>query len=374
MTEWDEVAAPGTDPATLARLVQHVVAGPGTAAIGRLVAGAAAGLPPPEPATALRRALDACGAKTAASPPDGADIVEAWARAGVRVACLGDPLYPQRLLADWPRPGLPLLLAWRGAPPHRDTPAVAIVGARRATPYGTGIAGWLAEAASAAGVTVVSGGAVGIDAAAHAAALRGGGGTQVVLGCGHGVPYPSVHARPGGLFDRILHSGGTVLSEHLPRTRPRPGVVRERNRIVAALADAVVVVEGGARSGSLLTAGAAADLGIPVLAVPGDVRRPGSTAPHRLLAEGAAPCTGPADLLDVLPDTAAATPTPAATVDLPPALLGPLQAAWPAPLRVDDLAAASGLPIARVLVALTRAALAGEVAEDADGVRLCRPP
>src|SRR5690606_1664623 len=129
-------------------------------------------------------------------------------------------------------------------------------------------------------------GAVGIDAAAHRAALESGGTTTVVLGCGHGVPYPRAHAVPGGLFDRVLDTGGALASELLPDEPPRAWQVRARNRLVAALVDVVVVVEGGARSGSLLTATAAADRGVTVMAVPGDVRAPGSVAPHRLLAEG----------------------------------------------------------------------------------------
>ncbi|MEX0869263.1 MAG: DNA-processing protein DprA, partial [Nitriliruptoraceae bacterium] len=139
-----------------------------------------------------------------------------------------------------------------------------------------------------AGARVVSGGAVGVDAAAHHASLASPGGTTVVLGCGHQVSYPRPHARTGGLFAQVVASAGTVCSELLPYEPPRPGAVRARNRVVAGLADVVVVVEGGTHSGSLLTASAAAEWGRTVLAVPGDVRAPGSQAPHRLLAEGAA--------------------------------------------------------------------------------------
>jgi DNA processing protein len=313
-------------------------------------------------------------------------VARTWIDLGVRAAVVGDPAYPRRLAAGWPDTDGPPLLAWRGTPPG-DGPAVALVGARRATGYGAGVTAWLAETVGRAGVRVVSGGAVGIDGTAHLAALESPGGTTVVLGCGHAVPYPQGHAAPGGLFDRVLDHGGTLVSELLPHQPPLPAHVRARNRIVAALADVVVVVEGGARSGALVTASAAAERGVPVLAVPGDVRAPGSAAPHRLLAEGAAPCTDPADIVGVLRGVAAgacdptdaadadpSTPTPARAVSLPDAVHRALAEAWPRPLRVDDLALTTGLPAPVLLASLTRAQLAGEVADGPDGVRLRHAP
>lgn len=305
-------------------------------------------------------------------------VVRAWASLGVRLVTPAASGYPPRLGAGWPHTDGPSLLAWRGELPSRR-PVVSIVGARRATGYGTGVAAWLAEAVADAGATVVSGGAVGIDAAAHLAALERPGGTAVVLGCGHAVRYPRPHAGPGGLFERIVRHGGGVLSELLPHEQPHAGNVRARNRIVAGLADAVVVVEGGARSGALLTATSALDRSIPVLAVPGDVRAPGSAAPHRLLAEGAAPCSSPADLLDALgqvgtaDEGAAQPPLPTVTV-LPDDVHALLAAAWPRPLPVDDLAVATGRPAASLLGTLTRARIAGETADDASGIRLRRAP
>lgn len=311
------------------------------------------------------------------------EVLERWQRLGVRAATVEDPAYPEPLRAGWPHLDAPPLLAWRGQPPADGASAVAIVGARRATGYGTGVAAWLAEAVASAGARVVSGGALGIDAAAHRAALERPGGTTVVLGCGHAVAYPRPHAAPDGLFASVLDHGGTLLSEQLPTTRPHPGNVRARNRIVAGLADVLVVVEGGARSGSLVTATAAADRGVPVLAVPGDVRAPGSAAPHRLLAEGAAPCTAPSDLLETLGGVGAATADAAggdASGDhvtlsvLPDDVHALLAAAWPRPVPVDDLAARTGRPVAVLLGALTRARVAGETADDASGVRLRRAP
>jgi DNA processing protein len=360
---WGDVAAPGTDPDRLAALVVALVTDLG--ALRQHVQ-----------ATRDRGVVAAVRAATAAPAVDldgaAAAVATDWARLGVHVALAGDPAYPARLRPD-DVPAAPLFVAWRGAPPA-DGPAVAIVGSRRATAYGRGVAAWLAEAVAGAGVRVVSGGAVGIDAAAHAAALDAPGGTTVVLGCGHAVGYPAPHAAPDGLFDRVLAAGGTVLSELLPRATARPQHVRERNRIVAALSDAVVVVEGGGRSGALVTAGVAADLGVPVLAVPGDVQAPGSAAPHRLLAEGAGICTGPTDLLESLGQTATVTPRPAPVTGLPDPVAAALVERWPRAIDVDELARLAAIPAGALLAALTRARIAGTVALGPEGVRLRRAP
>ncbi len=227
---------------------------------------------------------------------------------------------------------------------------------------------------------MVSGGALGIDAAAHGAVLEHG--TTVVLGCGHAVDYPRSHARRGGLFERAVAGGGALVSELLPTDQPRPYNVRARNRIVAGLVDVVVVVEGGPTSGSLVTATDAADAGVEVMAVPGDVRAAGSAAPHRLLREGAVACTGPEDLLAALSQRLSVPEHSRRAADgdqvdlsvLPTALVEVLRAAWPRPVRTDQLAARAGVPVGTVLAAVTRGRVAGAVTETAEGVRLTRPP
>lgn len=368
------VAAPGTHPDAL------------VAVLGWLVR-------PRHTAAALRRAVATTGDvhEVAASMADVAgqprgevargvaDILTTWVSLGVRAAIVGDTAYPDRLADGWPELGPPPLLAWRGTAPGA-VPGVAIVGARRPSGYGTAVASWLAEAVTAAGVQVLSGGAVGIDAAAHRAALEGPGGTTIVLGCGHAVDYPRAHARTGGLFDQAVEHGGSVLSELLPHERPCAGNVRARNRIVAALADVVVVVEGGPRSGSLVTAAAAADWGRPVLAVPGDVRAPGSVAPHRLLAEGAGPCTSPSDVLEhvgtpvtTVQDASMGASAPTGSV-LPDPVRRLLEEAWPRPVRTDTLAEQAGVSAAQLLASLTRASIAGEVGRGPDGIVLRRAP
>ncbi len=292
---------------------------------------------------------------------------------------------PSRLVATAAQPPW---LAMRGQPPPAATAAVAIVGSRKASDYGRGMAAWLAEAAGAAGVHVVSGGAVGIDAAAHGAALASPAGTTVVLGCGHDVAYPRPHAGAGRLFDQVMETGGALVSESLPDESPRPWRVRSRNRLIAALVDVVVVVEGGSRSGALVTATWAADYGITVLAVPGDARAPGSAAPLRLLRDGAGVCASPDDLLAALPHGAGGAigrrgpgDDPARDVarrpiasSLPEAARAVLAAAWPRPVTMADLATRSRVAVGPLLAAVTAAQVAGQVTRDLDGLRLCRDP
>lgn len=376
---WADVAAPGTDAGRLRRVVAALVDVGYRLSRDLARAGLHGGglLAPSDDTASI---LDGLAAHAVAPPDEVAAVAAAWQDLGVRAALLGDPAYPPRLERRWPGLAAPALLAWRGgATGCWDRPAVAIVGARRATGYGSGIAAWLAETLARAGVVVVSGGAVGVDAAAHEGALAAGGVTAVVLGCGHGARYPRVHATAGGLFDRVLAAGGYVVSEHRPGTGPTPAHVLSRNRIVAGLADALVVVEGSARSGSLRTAEVAADAGVPVLAVPGDVRAPGSVAPHRLLADGAAPCTSPADVLAVLDPGSVADDDPRVVTAggvsaLPDAVRLELERRWPRPVRVDELARATGTAAGTLLAALTRARIAGELAEGVEGVRLTRHP
>lgn len=371
---WAQVAAPGTDPDLLADVVAALRGDESTTR--RRVSDAV------DAGRAADRAVRVvAGARVVADPAD-LGLARAWQAAGVRVAVLGDPACPPRAERV---PDPPPLLAVRGDPDVLCSgPVVAVVGARAATGYGRGVAAWLAEAAARAGVHVVSGGAVGIDGAAHGASLDLPGRTTVVLGCGHDVAYPRPHAAAGGLFDRVVDAGGAIVSEYLPGTPPRAPRVRARNRLVAGLADAVVVVEGGARSGSLLTATAAGERGVTVMAVPGDVRAPGSAAPHRLLVEGAVPCTSPADLLDVLGRAAVPAPVsgpPGADADgahapsvLPDVVRRALVTAWPRPVPVEDLARNAGLATGALLAALTRARVAGEVAQGPAGVVLRRDP
>lgn len=216
-------------------------------------------------------------------------------RAGGVLVVPGDPQWPGGLddLGDT----APFALWCRGALPAGT--CVAVVGSRASTTYGERVAFDLAEGASSRGVAVVSGGAYGVDAAAHRGALAGAGPTVVVLARGVDRAYPAGNAR---LFEEAVGSGGAVVGELPPGSLPTKSRFLERNRLIAALSGATVVVEAAWRSGALSTARRAADLLRPVGAVPGPVTSAASAGCHRLLREGVAVCvTDTAELLELLP-------------------------------------------------------------------------
>lgn len=204
------------------------------------------------------------------------------ARCGMEVCTWGSADYPpaMRHLHDPP----PVLFL-RGRRELLGRPAVTIVGARRATPRAREVAERLGHFVARAGIPVASGMALGIDGAAHRGALRAGGDTLAVLGRGADRAYPGAHR---GLFRDIAHRG-LIVSEFLPGTPALPHHFPRRNRILAALARAVVVVEAGASSGALITVDHALDLGIDVWSVPGPIEVPTCEGSNRLLAEGARP-------------------------------------------------------------------------------------
>jgi DNA processing protein len=238
---------------------------------------------------------------------------------------------------------IPKTLWVTGRLPADDERTLAIVGARAATGAACGRAEALARAAAKSGYAIVSGGALGIDAAAHRGALAAGGATFAVLGCGIDVVYPDRH---GPLFAEIA-AGGGVLTEHAPGTPPRAQHFPARNRIVAALAEVTVVVEAQAASGALITARFARKLGRRVLAMPGS---PGC---DELLATGAEALDDAAALLDRLAGRSpAAVAVPAA---LEP-LVGALRAGAATP---GELARRMATTLPATLAALAEAELAG---------------
>jgi len=270
------------------------------------------------------------------------------------------PGWPDRLshLAQ-PPAGLWL---WGAACPR--SPAVAIVGSRRATPAGMDIARCLGRELAAARIQVVSGMARGIDAAAHRGALEGGGETVAVLGCGIDVCYPRGHQE---LRARIADCG-CVISEEERDAEPIPWRFPKRNRLIAALAVAVVVVEATARSGALSTARWAADLGREVLAVPGSIRAPQSQGTNLLIRDGVRPYLGLSDLFEATPDLGGEVPpcTGGGSPAIAPAGLAPpleeiLGRMGTAPVHPDDLGAALGLPAAVIGARLGALELAGAV-------------
>ena len=203
------------------------------------------------------------------------------------------PEYPELLRQTQP----PVPAYWiRGTALTELQPAVAIVGPRNPTPYGLEIGRELAKGFARAGVTVVSGMARGVDAAAHEAALAAGGTTVAVLGSGIDVPYPAHNTR---LFDAIAEHGA-VVTEQKPGTPAFRANFPRRNRIIAGLSLAVVVVQAARRSGTLSTAAHARENNRDVFAVPGDVRSPLSEGVHALIRDGAGLCESACDVLEGL--------------------------------------------------------------------------
>ncbi len=230
-----------------------------------------------------------------------------WARyagAGIGVTWPGQPDYPTALLTDSERPGV---LFWRGELCHLRRPCVAIVGTRQATPDGRAIAFELGRDLAEVGICVVSGLALGIDGAAHAGALAaqgcstageatGSAGPAGVAASGVDVPYPRRHTV---LWERVVRAG-VMLSETLPGRPAQAWRFPARNRVIAALASMVVVVESHAAGGSLITAEAAIARGIEVRVVPGPVHSSASAGSNQLMYDGPGPVRNAQDVLDGL--------------------------------------------------------------------------
>jgi DNA processing protein len=269
------------------------------------------------------------------------------------------------------RQALPALLAAIHDPPKRlylrgtadpallEQPCVAIVGARACSGYGAHVARSFARELAAAGIVVVSGLARGIDAEAHRGALEGEGRTVAVLGCGIDRDYPAAHAR---LAARIAETG-LVVSEYEPGVEPAPWRFPARNRIIAGLAAATVVVEARERSGALITADFALDEGREVFAVPGEITAALSAGTNALLRLGATPATAAADVLEsfgIAPPAGEGAPRAGPAGELLPVLAEGAASG-------DELVRRSGLAASVVAAALTELELAGLVAV-ADGV------
>lgn len=271
---------------------------------------------------------------------------------GARVHLAGTETYPTHLGGAWPELGAPLWI-FAVQPDVRlpEGPAVAVVGTRHPTLDGLRTARELGALLARNGVTVVSGMARGIDQAAHVGALDAGGKTVGVLGTGFGVDYPR---NDGSIRDAVASSGGLV-SELLPRTPPCKPAFLWRNRIISALADVTVVVEGREGSGALQTARMAGAQGRDVLAVPGPVRAPTSRAPLDLIRDGAGAVTRLEDVLDVLGLDAGSADrgVPQAPLrDLSPTATTVLSLLGAVPADNSALAAATRQPLPVVLAAL----------------------
>jgi DNA processing protein len=244
-------------------------------------------------------------------------------------------------------------------------PTVAIVGTRAPSDDGRRLAQQFASELGAAGVCVISGLALGIDAAAHTGALAAGAPTVGVLGGGHDRFFPP---RNADLARRVIAGGGAVLSPYPPEHPAYPWQFLARNGIVAALADGVVVVEAAARSGALNTASWAADRGVPVMAVPGDVGRPKVAGCLALIRDGATLVRDAADVLAQLGIAARAVTAPGpATPSAGPAADRILRLLREGPADVDAVVAACELPPVLALAQIGDLLAAGTIVTGTDG-------
>ena len=277
------------------------------------------------------------------------------ADAGLALIAWNEESYPPPLTAIIDPP--PVLWV-RGSVAALVAPAVAIVGSRAASPYALDVANQLGADLAARGVTVVSGLARGVDSAAHRGALSVGGATVAILGCGADAVYPPEHA---GLA-REIEGRGLIASELVPSTEPLPQFFPQRNRIISGLSLAVVIVEAGQRSGSLITARCALEQGREVLAVPGNVLSGRNRGGHALLRDGAKIVETADDILEELGVPAvernAQGPSPGsdASQDRVLACLTPGEAC-----DLDAISERSGLPPARLLPRLLELELRGRI-------------
>jgi len=331
---------------------------------------------------ALKELVGPALAQRIANYGDDADIDtqnRLMAQYNVQLITLDDPGYPTRLAEIYDPP---LLLFVRGDLRETDDNCVAIVGTRRPTPYGIRMAERFAGELAARGITVVSGMAMGVDAAAHRGALEAGGRTIAVLGCGVDVVYPPQNAE---LMDQII-AHGSAISQFPMGAKPARGHFPYRNRIISGMTLGTLIVEAPPRSGALITARQAAEQGRDVFAVPGQVGTTNSQGPHALIREGATLAESVEDILVELNLPAqqrarpAPSPTPPPAKTPEPREAAPAPAPTPAPPEsatpserdvlsvlspdgsfVDEIAAACRIPVSEALSSLTMLELKGLV-------------
>lgn len=298
--------------------------------------------------TAARNGALGAGARGTATELRVSDARRRLHASGARM--LDPTAFPERLL-DLADP--PAWLFVRGAIP--EARSVAVIGARRCSAYGLEMASDIGRGLGAAGVSVVSGAAIGADGAAHGGAIEGGSPPVAVLGSGVDVAYPRRNAE---LIEAVA-AKGAVVSEYPPGTPAGKWRFPARNRLVAALAEAVVVIEGERGSGSLITVDFAQDLGRPVLAVPGHVTSPYSEAPNELIFSGAQLVRGADDvlaLLEITPALEGAGPAGLAAMEREV-----FEAVGGAPISIDALAEATSVLPGDLLAVLAGLELRGLV-------------
>lgn len=341
-------------------------------AVGAILHGGELVVPEPT-ADAVLSSLEAAAGRAGAAPTAArvAAVEDRLHAHGATLHVVGEAGYPGRLGQAWPELGAPLWLAVQGPGGLLpDAPTVAVVGTRHPSLDGLRTAESLGRLLARHGVLVVSGLARGIDQAAHRGALAAGGRTVAVLGAGFDVDYPRGDA---GLRAEIAASGG-LATELAPDAPPRPRHFIARNRIVSGLADAVVVVEGRARSGALATARLAAGQGRDVWAVPGSLWAPTSQAPLALVRDGVPLVTRLEDVLEGVigaPRDAAddGSMEPAAMAGgLSPTAAAVLDLLGAAPSAAGPLARAADVPLPAVLAAIAELSARGLAAGTPRGI------
>ncbi|MEE8639911.1 MAG: DNA-processing protein DprA [bacterium] len=279
---------------------------------------------------------------------------------GLRCLIWGDDDYPEPLAAIYDPPPV---LYYLGSLDRLAPPAIAAVGTRRPTDYGERATAFICESLAEAGVTIVSGMARGIDTCAHRAALKTGGLTVAVLGCGADVVYPPENK---SLYGEICEKG-LVVSEFPPSARPEAQNFPRRNRIISGLTTGVLVVEAGERSGALITGYHAAEQGREVFAVPGSIFSPASDGCRRLIAGGAKPVGSAEEILEeVAPQFSRGGGRRAAGPTVDVASLGAdeqelLKYVGGESMPADELAARAGWDPSRAAAALLALEIAGLV-------------
>jgi DNA processing protein len=310
---------------------------------------------------ALRNVVSERVARALNAPPSDQtkaliDQTLAWVdQAGNRVLTLADAAYPKALL-DVADP--PLMLYAKGRLECLSSPALAVVGSRNATAQGIINASKFSEVLSQAGLTIISGMALGIDAAAHQGGLRGAGSTVAVIGTGADIAYP---ARNRQLAQQIA-AEGCILTEYALGTPPAASNFPRRNRIISGLAQGVLVIEAAAQSGSLITARMAAEQGRDVFAIPGSIHSPLSKGCHLLIKQGAKLVESAQDVLEEIKHHAGAptSSTPSATTQQTPAS-GILSAIGFDPVAPDALAEHCKLDIAMLNAQLLTLEMEGTI-------------
>lgn len=286
------------------------------------------------------------------------NLDQVWARIeaqGIKIVTWADEAYPNRLREiDQPPP----ILYFRGEYLQDDLFAVAIVGTRKVTAYGRQVTEEIASFLASNGITVISGLARGVDAIAHQTALKVGGRTIGILGCGVDKIYPPEHR---GLAEQMMERGA-VMSDYAVGTPPDASNFPPRNRIISGLSLAVVVIEAAETSGALITAEFAAEQGREIFAVPGSILAPQSKGTNKLIQNGALPLLTPDDLMQALDITRIGEHKSARKIlptdEVEAKVLNVLSSE---PLHVDEIRNQAGLPIEKISATLALMELKGMV-------------